>query len=196
MKQPDFSKGLLPAVVQDSLTGKILMLGYMNEEAYQKTMADGKVTFFSRSRNELWTKGKTSGHYLIFESLQVDCDADTLLIRARPQGPTCHEGTDTCWAEENAESFGFLHYLEKLIQERKAHPVEGSYTNRLFEKGTAKIAQKVGEEAVEVVIEAMSGNNELLKSESADLLYHFLVLLADRGIALNEVLEVLKKRHS
>lgn len=195
MKQPDFSKGLLPAVIQDSLTGKVLMLGYMDESAYQHTLTHGRVTFYSRSRNALWTKGETSGHFLLFESAKVDCDADTILIKAKPQGPTCHEGTETCWAEDNTEAFGFLHYLERLIHDRKQNPVKGSYTNKLFEKGTAKIAQKVGEEGVELVIEALSENDDLFRNEAADLLFHFLVLLADRGISLNDVLEVLRKRH-
>jgi phosphoribosyl-ATP pyrophosphohydrolase/phosphoribosyl-AMP cyclohydrolase len=195
MMQPDFSKGLLPAVIQDSLTGKVLMLGYMNEAAYQYTLSHRKVTFFSRSRNELWTKGETSGHFLHFESAKIDCDTDTILIKARPQGPTCHEGTDTCWAEDNKEEFGFLHYLERLINDRKQNPVAGSYTNKLFEKGTAKIAQKVGEESIELVIEALADNDDLFKNEAADLLFHFLVLLADRGISLNDVLDVLRNRH-
>lgn len=195
MRSPDFSKGLLPAVIQDALTGKVLMLGYMNEEAYQKTISEGKVTFYSRSRQTLWTKGETSGHFLLLDSIAVDCDEDTLLISATPQGPTCHEGTATCWNEDEAERFGFIHYLERLIQERKAHPKPGSYTNVLFDKGTAKIAQKVGEEAVELVIEAMSDNDDLFKGEAADLLYHYLVLLADRGMSINDILAVLKKRH-
>lgn len=195
MKEPDFSKGLLPAIVQDVLTGQVLMLGYMNEASYQKTLETSQVTFFSRSRNELWTKGETSGNYLILKDVKVDCDNDTLLIKAIPQGPTCHEGTDTCWGEDNSDQFGFIHFLESLIQDRKANPQEGSYTNHLFNKGLNKIAQKVGEEAVEVVIEAKDNNDDLFKGEAADLLFHFLVLLVEKNIPLNDVIGVLKKRH-
>ncbi len=195
MKQADFSKGLLPAIVQDVLTGQVLMLGYMNEASYQKTIETNQVTFFSRSRNELWTKGETSGNYLHLKDIKVDCDNDTLLIKAEPKGPTCHEGTDTCWSEENKEDFGFLHFLEDLIQDRKANPVEGSYTNHLFNKGLNKIAQKVGEEAVEIVIEAKDNNDDLFKGEAADLLFHFLILLVEKNIPLNDVIDVLKKRH-
>lgn len=195
MKEPDFSKGLLPAIVQDDLTGQVLMLGYMNEASYKKTIETNQVTFFSRSRNELWTKGETSGNYLILKSIKVDCDHDTLLVKAVPQGPTCHEGTDTCWGEDNTDQFGFIHFLENLIQDRKANPVEGSYTNHLFNKGLNKIAQKVGEEAVEIVIEAKDNNDDLFKGEAADLLFHFLVLLVEKNIPLNDVIEVLKKRH-
>ena len=195
MKQADFSKGLLPAIVQDELTGKVLMLGYMNEVSYKKTIETKQVTFFSRSRNELWTKGETSGNYLIFKDVKVDCDNDTLLIKAVPKGPTCHEGTDTCWSEDNSEQFGFIHFLESLIKDRKANPVEGSYTNHLFNKGLNKIAQKVGEEAVEVVIEAKDNDDDLFKGEAADLLFHFLVLLVEKNIPLNDVIDLLKKRH-
>lgn len=192
---PDFSKGLLPAIVQDAITGKVLMLGYMNAEAYEKTIAEGKVTFFSRSKERLWTKGETSHHFLLMESIQVDCDADTLLIRATPQGPTCHNGTDTCWAEDNEEQFGFLLYLENIILDRKVNPQEGSYTNHLFNRGLNKIAQKVGEEAVEVVIEAKDNNIELFKNESADLLFHLLVLLVEKGVSLKDVIAILRERH-
>jgi len=195
VKQPDFSKGLLPAVVQDVLTGKVLMLGYMNAEAYEKTVDSGKVTFFSRSRHGLWTKGETSGHFLLLKGVKVDCDSDTILVQAEPVGPTCHEGTGTCWGEDNEEVYGFLHYLEALIRDRKQNPQEGSYTNHLFNKGLNKIAQKVGEEAVEIVIEAKDNNDDLFKGEAADLLFHFLVLLVEKDIPLNEVLEVLKSRH-
>ena len=181
MKEPDFSKGLLPAIVQDDLTGQVLMLGYMNDASYQKTIETNQVTFFSRSRNELWTKGDTSGNYLILKDIKVDCDQDTLLIKAKPQGPTCHQGTDTCWNEDNSEHFGFIHFLESLILDRKANPVEGSYTNHLFNKGLNKIAQKVGEEAVEIVIEAKDNNDDLFKGEAADLLFHFLVLLVENS---------------
>ncbi|MCO5248453.1 MAG: bifunctional phosphoribosyl-AMP cyclohydrolase/phosphoribosyl-ATP diphosphatase HisIE [Chitinophagales bacterium] len=196
MKKIDFSKGLIPAIIQDDVTGKVLMLGYMNEEALEKTQSSGKVTFFSRSRQTLWTKGETSGNYLHFVSYKVDCDADTLLVFAHPEGPTCHTGSDTCWDETNEDQFGFLHYLENLILDRKANPVEGSYTNHLFNKGINRIAQKVGEEAVEVVIEAKDNNDDLFKNESADLLYHLLVLLVQKGISLNEVVQVLRDRHA
>lgn len=195
VKQPNFSKGLLPAIVQDVMTGQVLMLGYMNQESYDLTLSTGNVTFFSRSRNELWTKGETSGHYLKYKSMLVDCDQDAILVKATPIGPTCHEGTDTCWGETVEDSFGFLHYLEALILDRKNHPQEGSYTNHLFNKGLNKIAQKVGEEAVEIVIEAKDNNDDLFKGEAADLLFHFLVLLVEKNIPLNDVIDVLKKRH-
>jgi phosphoribosyl-AMP cyclohydrolase / phosphoribosyl-ATP pyrophosphohydrolase len=196
VRKPDFSKGLLPAIVQDSITGKVLMLGYMNEEAFQTTLNRGKVCFYSRSRATLWTKGESSGHFLLFESYAIDCDFDAILIKAQPVGPTCHEGTDTCWAEDNQEQFGFLLYLERLIRDRKEHPQEGSYTNHLFNKGINKIAQKVGEEAVELVIEAKDNNDELFKNEAADLLFHLLVLMAEKNIPLADVLNVLKDRHA
>jgi phosphoribosyl-AMP cyclohydrolase / phosphoribosyl-ATP pyrophosphohydrolase len=195
--QPDFSKqdGLIPAIVQDSLTGNVLMLGYMNEESLSKTKDTGKVTFFSRSKNRLWTKGEESGNFLELVSIVPDCDGDTFLVKARPAGPACHTGSDTCWDETNAEGFSFLHFLEKVIQDRKANPKAGSYTNSLFDKGLNKIAQKVGEEATELVIEAKDDNKELFLNESADLLFHFLILLAEKGYTLNEVTDVLKKRH-
>lgn len=195
MKQPNFSKGLLPAIVQDVLTGQVLMLGYMNEESYNLTQTSGKVTFFSRSRNGLWTKGETSGNYLKVHSVQLDCDSDTILVKANPEGPTCHEGTGTCWGGDNDETFGFLHYLEALILDRKKNPQEGSYTNHLFNRGLNKIAQKVGEEAVEVVIEAKDNNDDLFKNEAADLLFHLLVLMVEKNIPLNDVLDILRKRH-
>ncbi|MCZ2392777.1 MAG: bifunctional phosphoribosyl-AMP cyclohydrolase/phosphoribosyl-ATP diphosphatase HisIE [Chitinophagales bacterium] len=196
MRQADFSKGLLPAIIQDAVTGQVLMLGYMNEASFQQTQASGKVTFFSRSRNTIWTKGETSGHFLLVEKIQIDCDSDTILIQAIPEGPTCHEGTGTCWANDNKDEFGFLHYLERLILDRKSNPQEGSYTNHLFNKGINRIAQKVGEEAIEVVIESKDSNDELFKGEAADLLFHLLVLLAEKNITLNEVVDVLKNRHS
>jgi len=195
---PDFNKdssGLLPAVIQDALTGKVLMLGYMNEASFQKTLELNKVTFFSRSKNRLWTKGEESGNFLEVTDIKSDCDNDTLLIKVKPAGPVCHTGNDTCWYEKNKDEFSFLHYLEQLIHERKEHPKEGSYTNHLFDKGINKIAQKVGEEAVELVIEAKDENDELFKGEAADLLYHLLVLFAEKNISLNEVLSVLKSRH-
>lgn len=196
VKQPDFSKGLLPAIVQDSITGQVLMLGYMNKEAYQLTQSSGKVSFYSRTRKTLWTKGETSNNFLYVKDIKVDCDFDAILIAAQPAGPTCHTGTDTCWGASNVEQFGFLHYLENLVLDRKLHPQEGSYTNFLFNKGINKIAQKVGEEAVEVVIEAKDNNDDLFKGEAADLLFHFIVLLAEKNITINEVLEVLKQRHA
>lgn len=196
--QADFNKdpnGLLPAIIQDARTGKVLMLGYMNEESLAITTASKKVTFFSRTKNRLWTKGEESGNFLVVSDIKLDCDNDAILIKAHPQGPTCHTGNDTCWYEKNKDEFSFLHYLEAVILDRKQHPKENSYTNLLFNKGLNKIAQKVGEEAVEVVIEAKDNNDELFKGEAADLLFHFLVLLAEKNISLNEVLEVLKKRH-
>jgi phosphoribosyl-ATP pyrophosphohydrolase/phosphoribosyl-AMP cyclohydrolase len=195
--QPDFSKqgGLIPAIVQDSLTGKVLMLGYMNEASFAKTKESGQVTFFSRSKNRLWTKGEESGNFLELVDITSDCDGDTFLVKAKPLGPVCHTGSDTCWSESNSEAYSFLYYLEQVIQDRKANPKVGSYTNSLFDKGLNKIAQKVGEEATEVVIEAKDNNKELFLNESADLLFHFLILLTEKGYTLNEVLAVLKKRH-
>jgi phosphoribosyl-ATP pyrophosphohydrolase/phosphoribosyl-AMP cyclohydrolase len=195
---PDFNKdtnGLLPAIIQDAQTGKVLMLGYMNEESLAKTKELNKVTFFSRSKNRLWTKGEESGNFLEVVDIKVDCDSDAFLIKAKPVGPVCHTGNDTCWFEKNKDEFSFLHYLENIIQDRKLHPKDNSYTNLLFNKGLNKIAQKVGEEAVEVVIEAKDNNDELFKGEAADLLFHLLVLFAEKNISLNEVLAVLKERH-
>lgn len=195
---PDFNKdtnGLLPAIVQDAQTGKVLMLGYMNEESLAKTKELNKVTFFSRSKNRLWTKGEESGNFLEVVDIKADCDNDAFLIKAKPFGPVCHTGNDTCWFEKNKDEFSFLHYLENIIQDRKQHPKDNSYTNLLFNKGLNKIAQKVGEEAVEVVIEAKDNNDELFKGEAADLLFHLLVLFAEKNISLNEVLAVLKERH-
>jgi len=193
----DFQKnnGLIPAIIQDSKTLKVLMLGYMNQESLDRTIESGKVTFFSRSKNRLWTKGEESGHYLEFKEVKVDCDNDTLLIAANPLGPTCHKGTDTCWSEENQQKFGFLSTLEAIIKDRKENPDERSYTSSLFAKGINKVAQKVGEEAVEVVIEAKDNNDELFLSESADLLYHYLILLRAKGYELNDVVKVLEERH-
>jgi len=193
----DFEKndGLVPAIIQDSQTGVVLMLCYMNKDAYEKTMESGKVTFFSRSQNKLWTKGETSGNWLFYKNALIDCDNDTLLIKATPAGPTCHTGQDTCFNEIN-EGGSFLKELENLIIDRKEKMPEKSYTTELFQKGINKISQKVGEEATEVIIEAMAKNNTLLKEESADLLYHLLVLLAERDVKFNEVLDVLKQRHS
>lgn len=194
----DFTKsahGLIPAIIQDSETKNVLMLGYMNEESLQKTLETQKVTFFSRSKQRLWTKGEESGNFLNLVDIKNDCDGDTLLIQAKPDGPTCHTGTDTCWQEENKENFGFISSLEQTIKARRENAdSEKSYVASLFEKGINKIAQKVGEEAVEVVIEAKDDNDDLFLSESADLLFHYLILLQAKGFQLNDVVEVLKKR--
>jgi len=192
----DFSKlnGLVPCIVQDSKTDKVLMLGFMNEESYNKTVIEKRVTFFSRSKNRLWTKGETSGNYLEVENILIDCDQDTLLIKARPLGPACHTGADTCFNETNSN--WSIVSLESTIQERKKNPKKGSYTNSLLDSGINKVAQKVGEEAVELVIEAKDDNKELFLGEAADLMYHYLVLLAAKGFSLADVTEVLKKRHS
>ena len=188
--------GLIPAIIQDSETKNVLMLGYMNEESLQKTIETGKVTFFSRSKQRLWTKGEESGNFLNLVSIKNDCDGDTLLIQAKPVGPTCHTGLDTCWQEPNNQEYGFLSKLENTIKTRRKNAdSEKSYVASLFEKGINKIAQKVGEEAVEVVIEAKDNNDELFKGEAADLLFHLLVLFAEKNISLNEVLAVLKERH-
>lgn len=194
-QQPDFSKGLIPAIIQDAKTQKVLMLGYMNEEAYLKTIAEKRVTFFSRSKNRLWTKGETSENYLQVVNILVDCDQDTILIQANPEGPTCHTGADTCFNESNQDNAAWLDYLKRVIRSRKNETAEKSYTASLFQKGTHKIAQKVGEEAVELVIEALMKNDELFKGEAADLLFHLLVLLEDRGIGLEEVIKLLQERH-
>ena len=190
-----FSKGdgLVPAIIQHYATKTVLMLGYMNEEALAKTHELGKVTFFSRSKNRLWTKGEESGNLLLLKSIQIDCDNDTLLIQAEPAGPACHKGADTCFG--NADASGFAHQLQRIIEGRKAHPSEKSYTTSLFEKGINKIAQKLGEEAVEVVIEAKDNNDELFLNEAADLLFHYLILLTAKGKSLEDVEAVLKARH-
>ncbi|PIR12402.1 MAG: bifunctional phosphoribosyl-AMP cyclohydrolase/phosphoribosyl-ATP diphosphatase [Flavobacteriales bacterium CG03_land_8_20_14_0_80_35_15] len=193
----DFKKnsdGLVPAIIQDANTHKVLMLGYMNAEAYQKTLTLNKVTFFSRTKNRLWTKGEESGNYLNVVSIKNDCDQDTLLIKVNPIGPTCHTGADTCWNEVN-EKESFLSTLEAVIADRKSHPTEKSYTASLFKKGINKMAQKVGEEAVEVVIEAKDNNDDLFLNESADLLFHYLILLQAKGFLLKDVEAVLKARH-
>ena len=190
------SEGLIPAIIQDSTTKTVLMLGYMNAEAVSKTLITNKVTFFSRSKQRLWTKGEESGNFLSLDSLKNDCDNDTLLIQATPHGPTCHKGTDNCWSESNIESFGFISTLETIITDRKDNASsETSYVSELFEKGLNKIAQKVGEEAVEVVIEAKDDNADLFLNESADLLFHYLILLQAKGFKLENVVEVLKSRH-
>ncbi len=194
----DFTKnsdGLVPAIIQDDRTRKVLMLGYMNQEAFDKTQETQKVTFYSRSKKRLWTKGEESGNFLNLVSIKNDCDDDTLLIMANPSGPTCHTGTDTCWGEENMSSFGFLSVLEETIANRKANKEdEKSYVASLFRKGINKIAQKVGEEAVETVIEAKDENDELFLNESADLLFHYLILLQAKGFTLNDIEKVLKDR--
>lgn len=193
----DFKKmnGLVPAIVQDALTGKILMQGYMNEEALEKTKETGMVTFFSRSKNRLWTKGETSGNFMEVVSILVDCDGDAFLIKANPKGPVCHTGADTCFAEINDSKTGFIDQLRAIIKDRKNNPSEKSYTASLFAKGINKIAQKVGEEAVEIVIEAKDDNKELFLGEAADLLFHYLILLEAKGYELDEVMEVLIERH-
>ncbi|MGH9820243.1 MAG: bifunctional phosphoribosyl-AMP cyclohydrolase/phosphoribosyl-ATP diphosphatase HisIE [Pyrinomonadaceae bacterium] len=191
----DFEKGtgLVPAIVQDADTQKVLMLGYMNREAFEQTGTTGKVTFFSRSRGRLWTKGETSGNFLSVRAISVDCDNDTILIKATPAGPVCHTGADTCFNESNASS-NILGQLELLIRDRKDHPLDDSYTSKLLSRGIKKIAQKVGEESAELIIEAVAGDRELLKQEAADLLYHFLVLLAASDVTLDDVLAVLSDR--
>lgn len=194
----DFKKyqdGLAPAIIQDHKTQKVLMLGFMNDEALKKTMAEGKVTFYSRSKKRLWTKGEESGHFLLVKEVLPDCDNDTLLIKAHPLGPTCHTGADTCWSERNHQE-DFLYYLEDIIELRKKSNDEKSYVKQLFTKGLNKIAQKVGEEAVELVIEAKDNNKELFLGEAADLLFHYLVLLNAKGYNLQEVVSVLQSRHS
>jgi len=187
--------GLIPAIIQDAITKTVLMLGYMNAEAIAKTKETNKVTFYSRSKKRLWTKGEESGHFLNLISIKNDCDNDSLLIQVTPQGPTCHKGTDSCWGETNSESFGFLTALEKVISDRRENAAaQNSYVAELFEKGLNKIAQKVGEEAVEVIIEAKDNNADLFLNESADLLFHYLILLQAKGYKLEAVIDVLKSR--
>ena len=195
----DFNKdldGLVPAIVQDATTKTILMLGYMNEDALKITMETKKVTFFSRSKQRLWTKGEESGNVLNLVEIKVDCDKDSLLIKAIPEGPTCHKGTDTCWGEDNVQNYGFLSKLESIVQDRKDNSeVKDSYVASLFNAGINKIAQKVGEEAVELVIEAKDNNDELFLNESADLLFHYLILLQSKRYTLNDIAAVLQERH-
>ena len=194
----DFTKsahGLIPAIIQDSETKTVLMLGYMNAESYQKTLDTKKVTFYSRSKQRLWTKGEESGHFLNLVDIKNDCDNDTLLIQVKPEGPTCHTGSDTCWQESNNQEYGFISKLENTIKFRKENAdSEKSYVASLFKLGINKIAQKVGEEAIEVVIEAKDDNDNLFLDESADLLFHYLILLQAKGFQLNDVVEVLKSR--
>lgn len=197
LEKLDFKKvnGLMPCIIQDESTRKVLMLGYMNEEALEKTQAENRVTFFSRTKNRLWTKGETSGNFLTVKSITSDCDNDTLLIKVDPVGEVCHTGSDTCFDEKN-EGDAFLFHLEKVIQNRKNNPTDKSYTSSLFQKGINKIAQKVGEEAVEIVIEAKDENDDLFLGEAADLMYHYLVLLAAKNKNLEDVIDILRSRHS
>ena len=192
-KLPD---GLVPAAIQDARTLQVLMLGYMNREAYEKSLAEGRVTFYSRSRQCLWTKGETSGHWLDIVSVAADCDADTLLVRVIPHGPTCHTGSKTCFGEAVPETEGFIRYLQDVIQGRHAEMPEGSYTSKLFTRGVNKIAQKVGEEAVETVIEAVAGNRDAMIYEASDLVYHLLVLLEATGCSIADLERELARRHS
>ncbi len=193
----DFEKmgGLVPAIVQDSVTAKVLMLGFMNREAYEKTVETGKVTFWSRTRNCLWTKGETSGNFLHVRQILCDCDNDTLLIKAHPDGPVCHTGADTCWGETNNADLNFLSYLQDFIDRRFREMPEGSYTTSLFRSGVNRMAQKVGEEAVETVIEATNGTDERLIYEASDLIYHLIVLLTSKGHRIEELATELVKRH-
>ncbi|MCL2651187.1 MAG: bifunctional phosphoribosyl-AMP cyclohydrolase/phosphoribosyl-ATP diphosphatase HisIE [Candidatus Azobacteroides sp.] len=193
----DFEKmgGLIPAIIQDNHTNKVLMLGYMNQEAFDKTKETGLVTFFSRSKNRLWTKGEESGNFLNVVSIFEDCDQDTLLIKVKPVGPVCHTGADTCFNESNEEDIMFLKYLQDFIERRYREMPEGSYTTSLFRKGNAQMAQKVGEEAVETVIEAIAGNDERLLYEASDMLYHLIVLLTSKGYRLEDLSRELQKRH-
>ena len=193
----DFNKmnGLLPAIIQDAETAKVLMLGYMNQEAYDKTVKTGLVTFYSRTRQRLWTKGEESGNFLDVVSIKEDCDQDTLLIQVHPRGPVCHTGTDTCWGEVNSEPVMFLKELQQFIQKRHEEMPEGSYTTSLFKSGINKMAQKVGEEAVETIIEATNGTNERLIYEGSDLLYHLIVMLTAKGLSIEDLARELEERH-
>jgi phosphoribosyl-AMP cyclohydrolase / phosphoribosyl-ATP pyrophosphohydrolase len=196
MNEINFSKsnGLVPAVIQDSATLQVLMVGFMNEEAYEKTRKEGKVTFFSRSKNRLWTKGETSGNFLIVKEITTDCDDDSVLIKVNPAGPVCHTGKTSCFGDETAK--GFVYKLEQIIDQRIKDNVPDSYTNNIFSKGLNKVAQKVGEEAVELVIEAKDNNIELFKNEAADLLYHLLILFKIKGVTLQEIEQILRIRHN
>lgn len=194
----DFEKmnGLIPAIIQDNYTQKVLMLGFMNKEAYEKTMETGKVTFFSRTKNRLWTKGEESGNFLHVVSVKADCDNDTLLIMVHPEGPVCHKGTDTCWGDKNEQDIMFLKELQDFIDRRRQEMPEKSYTTSLFNSGVNKMAQKVGEEAVEAILEACNGTDERLIYEGADLLYHLIVLLTYKGYRIEDLARELKERHS
>ncbi|MBP9016630.1 MAG: bifunctional phosphoribosyl-AMP cyclohydrolase/phosphoribosyl-ATP diphosphatase HisIE [Paludibacteraceae bacterium] len=193
----DFQKmgGLVPAIIQDEGTSKVLMLGFMNEEALEKTLATGKVTFFSRSKKRLWTKGEESGNFLNLVSITPDCDNDTLLVKVHPSGPVCHTGNDTCWGEINQGDFSFINYLQNFIKKRYQEMPEGSYTTSLFKSGVNRMAQKVGEEAVETVIEAVNGTDEGFIYEASDLVYHLIVLLTSKGYSLDDIGKELKRRH-
>jgi phosphoribosyl-ATP pyrophosphohydrolase/phosphoribosyl-AMP cyclohydrolase len=193
----DFQKmgGLVPAIIQDEGTSKVLMLGFMNEEALEKTLATGKVTFFSRSKKRLWTKGEESGNFLNLVSITPDCDNDTLLVKVHPSGPVCHTGNDTCWGEINHGDFSFINYLQNFIKKRYQEMPEGSYTTSLFKSGVNRMAQKVGEEAVETVIEAVNGTDEGFIYEASDLIYHLIVLLTSKGYSLDDIGKELKRRH-
>jgi phosphoribosyl-AMP cyclohydrolase / phosphoribosyl-ATP pyrophosphohydrolase len=193
----DFNKlgGLIPAIIQDNNTNKVLMLGFMNQEAYDKTVRDKLVTFYSRTKNRLWTKGEESGNFLDVVEIISDCDNDTLLIKANPRGPVCHTGTDTCFNEVNSDPIQFLTFLQDLIDGRKKDMPEGSYTTKLFQKGINKVAQKVGEEAVELVIEAKDNNDDLFLNEAADLVFHLFVLLTAKNYRIEDVIKVLQSRH-
>jgi phosphoribosyl-AMP cyclohydrolase / phosphoribosyl-ATP pyrophosphohydrolase len=198
ISEVDFTKtdGLVPAIIQDANTNKVLMLGYMNEESLSKTIEEGRVTFYSRSKGRLWTKGETSGNFLLSQQILLDCDQDTILIKVNPVGPACHTGADTCFNEKNVPSnVAFIQQLAEIIKARKSDTSGKSYTKSLFDSGIAKMAQKVGEEAVEVVIEAMSNNKELFKEEASDLLFHYLVLIEAMDLSLEDIVEVLAKRH-
>jgi phosphoribosyl-AMP cyclohydrolase / phosphoribosyl-ATP pyrophosphohydrolase len=195
MNPLDFTKGngFVPAVIQDNNTLQVLMVGYMNEEAYKQTIEEGKVTFFSRSKNRLWTKGETSGNFMIVKEIRIDCDNDALLIKVNPAGPVCHTGKKSCFGEETSK--GFIYELEQVVNQRIDNNVRNSYTNTLFQKGLNKVAQKIGEEAVELVIEAKDDKTELFKNEAADLLYHLLILLKTKNVLFTDIEEILKSRH-
>ncbi len=198
ISEVDFTKtdGLVPAIIQDANTNKVLMLGYMNEESLSKTIEEGRVTFYSRSKGRLWTKGETSGNFLLSQQILLDCDQDTILIKVNPVGPACHTGADTCFNEKNVPSnVAFIQQLAEIIKARKSDTSGKSYTKSLFDSGISKMAQKVGEEAVEVVIEAMRDNKELFKEEASDLLFHYLVLIEAMDLSLEDIVEVLAKRH-
>lgn len=193
----DFEKGdgLVPAIIQDVTNGNVLMMGYMNQDAIDQTIATGKVTFYSRSKQRLWTKGESSGNFMIYDHMKVDCDKDTLLVKAKPTGPVCHTGSATCFGDEKFENHSFLTLLESIITDRKENDSDKSYTTSLFRKGINKIAQKVGEEAVELVIEAKDNDDDLFTNEAADLLFHYLILLQAKGFKLKDILSVLEARH-
>ena len=193
--KPDFNKGagLLPAIIQDDTSSEVLMLGYMNEESFRKTVDEGKVCLYSRSKKRLWTKGESSGNFLYVRSIKLDCDNDSILIKVKPAGPVCHTGSETCFGDRSSR--GFLYRLQEIINERIESKADGSYTYKIFSKGINKVAQKVGEEAVELIIEAKDDNRDLFENEAADLLYHLLILLRARGVSLESIEDVLKNRH-